>query len=609
MRGFSRELGELRVLFAPKDQRNLIYLFALMLLGATLEAVAVGSVPAFVAFVMKPSALEHVRWVGGWFTGLPDRISLQLLLWASLALLGFVIFKTLFLIFVYSVQFRIVNAQRVRLGDRLFHAYQSAPYEWHLQRGSSDLIRGIQNDTAQVLGNVLLPFLNLMMAGLMSGVIIAMLLIATPSVTLYALLLTGFGLFFSVRVFQKKLRNIGQVNWAEHKEMLQAIQQGFGGLVDARIIGCEAFLYQRHHESLQRLAKAQLQQQLIQKSTPYTLEVFAVLGLLVILLLLVKSTPDLGSLLPLVALLGVVMVRLKQFSSQIAGAINQINVGRPFIPAIVEDFRELDRLERERKARESDSELIHGFVHLELDNVTYRYPGSESPAVENVSLDIRAGESVAFVGPTGCGKSTLISLILGLLEPQTGLIKVNGIDIRHDPLGWRRKLGYVSQAIFLLDDTIQANVAFGVPDDEVDAERLWNVLEAAHIAEFVRGQPRGLLTLTGERGVRLSGGQRQRLGIARALYQEPSVLIMDEATSALDDLTEARVMEAIGENRVSSRTLLLIAHRLTTAESCDRVIFMQDGKVRDRGTFDELLVRSPDFRQFASRHTRDLTSV
>jgi ABC-type multidrug transport system fused ATPase/permease subunit len=597
-----RDLNSLSSLLTRRDKWRFVILLGLMFLASFFEAAGLAMIPAFITLVIKPSALSENRWVGEWFVGLPDKSSVHLMLWASGAFLVFLVFKNLFLTFVFYVQTRIVMSQRVRLGDRMFKTYQSAPYEWHLQHSSSELMRSIQNDTAQVLNGVFMPFLDLIMSIIMTGIIIAVMVLSTPGVALLSFMVTGVGLFVVISVFKKQLQRTSLVIWDESMEMIKAIQQGFGALIDARIIGCENFLSKAYKSSLARMAKAQTRQNTIQKSTPYTMETFAILGLIIILLLLIQSKNSLDAVLPTITLLGVATIRLKQLASQIANCFNQMNASRASIPGIVTDLRELEAIDSKRRAKASSAQVIGNFNSLRLENVNYTYPNTEKLAVRNISLELKSGESIAFVGPTGCGKSTLVNLILGLLEPHSGHIKVNELDIYQNIEGWRAHLGYIPQSIYLIDDTVRLNVAFGMPQKRVNEEQLWTALRSARLDEFVMTLPKGLDTIVGERGVRLSGGQRQRLGIARALYPNPEVLVMDEATSALDNKTEEEVMEAIQALK-HGRTLIIIAHRLTTVEDCDRLYFLRAGQIENVGTYDELKKVSAAFREMAVHDT------
>jgi ATP-binding cassette subfamily C protein len=437
-----------------------------------------------------------------------------------------------------------------------------------------------------------------MMTLIMAGFISAVILLSTPGPAFLSLILTGVSLFVIVRIFQTQFRRIGETIRREVKQMIKSIQHGFGAFVDARIIGCEDHLSKAHRESLIRYAKFQRRNATMHKVTPYAIETFMLLSLLIILFLLILSEGSSGAGLPIISLLVVAVMRLKQLSTKIASSINAMNRARAFIPGVVRDMHELNALESRRRAKASEGQMIKTFHALRLVHVTYTYPNTESPAIQDISFELNRGESVAFVGTTGCGKSTIINLILGLLEPHTGQITVNGIDTYQDMKGWRKLLGYIPQSIYLLDDTIQANVAFGISENDINQEYLWEALRSARLEDFVIAQPNGLSTLVGERGVRLSGGQRQRLGIARALYQNPEVLVMDEATSALDNTTEEMVMQAI-QNLRQNRTLIMVAHRLSTIEDCERLYFMNQGKIECVGTFEELIRSSEDFWKMA----------
>ncbi|MFZ2633572.1 MAG: ABC transporter ATP-binding protein [Desulfosalsimonadaceae bacterium] len=597
---FFKEIAKLRPLLTRQDKWRLVFLLGLMFLGSILEALGIGAIPAFVTLITNPSAILKYPWVGKWFSVFSGEPPASLLIWASIALVGFLVFKNIFLTMVFYIQSKIVISQRVKLGDRMFKAYQSAPYEWYLQRNSSELLRNIQNDTAQIVSGVLMPFLNLIMGLTMAGFVMTAMIWNTPGSAFIAIVITGVGIFAVIRFFQACFQRIGKVTRREYEKTIKAIQQGFGAFVDARIIGCENYLNKEHRDSLVRLAKAQLIQFTIHKAIPYSIEIFAILGLLVILFFLIHSMDSLEPILPMISLLGVAMIRLKQLATQIASAVNDMNTARAFIPGIVSDMHELDVIESKNRMREVAAKKIGHFSRLSIDSVTYSYPETDLKAVQGISLELNRGEAIAFVGETGCGKSTLVNLILGLIEPQHGHITVNETDIYQDATGWRNLLGYIQQSIYLIDDTIQANVAFGIPNNEINQEQLWTALRSAGLYEFIMSQPNGLETIVGERGINLSGGQRQRIGIARALYQNPEVLVMDEATSALDNKTEDNVMKAI-KNLKKDRTLIMVAHRLSTVKDCDRIYFMRNGRIEDVGKFEELVQASPGFREIARK--------
>lgn len=599
MRDFIEDLTRLNVLLSKTDKQKLLALLFLMLVGAVLEAIGISAVPIFVSSVIKPSSLSEVPLMGQWFSGLPDEPSVNVIIWTGSLIFGFILLKNVFLSYIQYVQARVVTSQRVEISDNLFKAYLSAPYEWHLQRSSSELIRNLETDTAQIVNGVIYQLLTLIMSLIMASLIITVMVIETPGPAFVTMLIMGTGLFAVVRIFQNKLQRLGEIRRDSVKYIFQAIQQGFGGLVYAKIANCEDYLSGKHRESLARYCSAERQRITIQKATPYAMETIVVLGLVVVLVLLVQTTESLSDVLPLVALLGVATLRLKQIMSQVANTVNQINVARASIPGIVEDFEELTKINPEGSGRAIQGEGIDTFQSLHLENVEYAYPGVDDNALQNVSLDVKRGESIAFVGATGSGKSTLLNLILGLLKPQTGFVRVNGKNTIECSADWSGLMGYIPQSIYLVDDSIRANIAFGVAENEVDEARLASALRTASLEEFVGSLPDGINTVVGERGVRLSGGQQQRLGIARALYPNPEVLVMDEASSSLDNKTEQDVMRAI-QNLKRDRTLIVVAHRLNTVKESDRLYFLNNGKIECTGTYEALFSESSAFREMVA---------
>jgi len=356
------------------------------------------------------------------------------------------------------------------------------------------------------------------------------------------------------------------------------------------------------------MANANRKQLVIFKSLPLAIETIATFGMLFVLYLLFQTTESLGQVLPVIAMLGVATMRLKQTTTAVSTAVGQMNSTRAFIPGIVKDLEELRAIQRAVKTKSAKAEDIGGFSDLELENVSYKYPNTDCHALRNVSLTFKRGQSIAFVGSTGCGKSTLVNVLLGLLEPQEGKVLVNKQDIFSSLVSWRAHLGYIPQSIYLLDDTIRANIAFGVPGEDIDEKTLWSAIQSANLDSFITSLPDGVDTEVGENGARLSGGQQQRLGIARALYFNPDVLIMDEATSALDNNTEKEVMQAI-QNLKKNRTLIMIAHRLSTVEDCDCLYFLKDGRIECSGSFDDLKRLSEDFRKMSAVRSSNKNEV
>ncbi len=577
MKELFRVVKQLARLVSRGDRSKYVLLLALMIFGALLEAVMIGTIPAFVTVVSEPSRLNAVPMIGARLPVLPREVTFEVVLWASGLLVLFLVAKGAILWGVFYYQAWLVEYQGVKLSDRMFRAYMEAPYEVHLQRSSAELLRNVNLDTQQIVNGLLLPVLNVILNSCMTLFIATVLMLAAPNAAVLSLAIVGLGGALIILAAHRRMVGLGVVATDERRQSVKAIQQGLGAVVDARIAGVESHLTDVYRESLQRMARALRVRQVVNSATPYLLETIAVIGLVSVIVIFVAAGTRVDSIVPLIALLAVASVRLRQTAAAIAAGVNMINFSKAALPHIVKDVEHFDRVRQRMEARQVPGR-IEGFSELRLESVGFTYAGSHAADLRNVSLNVASGESIAFVGPSGCGKSTLVNLILGLLEPGEGTIRVNGHDILTDLLGWRHQVGYIPQFIYLLDDTIRANVAFGVAAGSIDDQQVWKALATARLDVFVKTLPDGLETTVGERGVRLSGGQRQRLGIARAIFRDPKVLIMDEATSALDTQTEEEVMEAIRNVRLN-RTFIMVAHRLSTIEDCDRIYLMRAGEI------------------------------
>jgi ATP-binding cassette subfamily C protein len=324
--------------------------------------------------------------------------------------------------------------------------------------------------------------------------------------------------------------------------------------------------------------------------------------------LLVAQDRPLEAIIPTLTLLAVAVVRLLPSFQKVTANVNALKWGEKALNVVYEDLEKLDAWEREFLARQQNADTLTLEHTIEIEGLTYQYPGQEDHALRDVSLTIPKYASVGFVGPSGAGKTTIVDVLLGLLEPTAGRVLVDGEDIQERLPTWQRKIGYIPQSIYLTDDTVRRNAAFGMKEEEIEDEAVWRALEAAQLRELVESLPEGLDTMVGERGVRLSGGQRQRIGIARALYHNPEVLVMDEATSALDNQTERLFVEAL-EQLQGGHTLVVIAHRLSTVRNCDTLFMLDEGRLVAEGSYDELMARSEVFRRMAGTAAPEPASV
>ena len=601
-----QQLNKLRPLFDRRDKLQYAGLSVLMGIGALLEVTGVGVVPAFVATLAVPDKVRSYEVVDQALNTLGITTSQELVVWGAVGLILVFTFRAAYLVFLSYIQIRMTEHHRVRISRRLFTAYMRAPYEFHLGRNTAELLRNAYSETKTIVTGIINPMLTVVLNGLMTLCIVALLIASTPWSAMVAIVTVGGGGWAFLRTVRGRMKEYGKKARTERKKCIQAVNQGLGGLKDARVLGVEKSFVDDFFESIARNARYERFRNFISKLGTPLLELIAVIGLMFVVLTMVMAGTDLKNMVPMLGLFGAAIVRLRSSTSKIVSSASQLRYNMASVDAVVDDLRLLKNVERKKTlASETDAKRKDeedGSLPLEsaivFNDVSYSYPDTDTPAVRDISLIIERRQSVGFVGATGSGKTTIINLLLGLLNPQEGEIAVDGVDIHSDLRNWQDNIGYIPQSIFLLDDTIRRNVAFGVPEDEIDEEKLWMAIRAAQIEDHVLDLPKRTETVVGEHGVRLSGGQRQRVGLARALYHNPEVLVMDEATSALDNETESLVMEAL-KNLREDRTLVMIAHRLSTVRDCDKLFFLKEGQIEAVGTYEELCAMHGDFRKMA----------
>ena len=585
-------------LLSPQDRLVLGGLLVMMMVGAAFEAVGISAIPAYIALLESPDRALTTK-AGSWAYSLLDFESPgQFVFWFGIALLVFFIIKNAYLTWLTYARVSFVRQQGVVMSSRLFRAYLYAPYPFITSTNSADLQRNVNGEVNKVVGSVLFPGLKMLMELIVTLAVIGVLVIAEPLLSFLVLVVLGLiGAGFSMAI-KRRMRRYAKQQQIIRGMNIRFIQQGLGSLVDARILGRTEFFAKAHRRTMEAFARTTAFKQLIADLPSRIFETTMVLGILLIGIIFTVQARDPGSLLPTLALFGIASIRLIPAASRITGALTEI---RFYYPSADLVFRDLSRFEPTTPTKADAKVMPEPLVlqdEVAFDRVSFRYPEAEKEALRDVSFHIPRGHAVGIVGSSGAGKSTLAALFLGLLEPTGGRILIDGESLDGQVNRWRRNIGYVSQRVYLGDDTLRANVALGVPTKEVDEAAVWHALKLAQLDEFVRGLPSGLDTNVGEAGARLSGGQRQRIAIARALYTDPQVLLFDEATAALDNRTEQGLIEAIERLR-GDRTVITIAHRLSTVRSCDRLFVFSEGELVDAGTYDELLENSAPFQAIA----------
>lgn len=583
----------------PKgDSIKLVILLSLMLVAAGLEVAGIGMIPAFVAIVADPERVLEVEWLEPTLTMLEISTSRDLLIWGSSALVGIFILKSLYIITFNYYESRFIYHRRYTISHRMMRAYMHAPYIFHLQRNTAELLRNIAQEVNVFISTVVTNLLKMTREAVMALAILVFLFVMEPLITLLVISLSGLGAGTFILMNKKKMKEYGQEEQERRSEMIKALNQGLGGIKDARVLNREEEFIEKFRIHALKSTRLLAYIRFIQQVPRPVVETTAVIGMLMVSVLLLWQDRPMSAIIPTLTLFAMATVRLMPSVQQIVSMYTNVRYNMVTINPIYDDLKELEEYNaRFLQDRKSNNQITLN-RYIELKNVSYSYPETEEQALNNVSISIPKGKAVAFVGASGAGKTTMVDLILGLLEPDEGEILVDGVDIHKKLSAWQQNIGYIPQMIYLADETLRSNIAFGLAEEEIDDDKVMKAIELAQLESLLKQLPKGLDTIVGEHGTRLSGGQRQRIGIARALYHEPKVLVMDEATSSLDNITEKQITSAI-ESLKGERTLIMIAHRLTTVKNCDTLYFMEEGKIMQEGTYRDLVNSNIRFREMA----------
>lgn len=594
-------LRKLKDIFTRREQLQLVGLLLAIIAMSFLQAVGIASVLPFIALIMEPDMIFDNYWLNLVFKTLNFQGIRSFIVFVGLTMFFLIIISNAVSAIATWLKIKFSLMLNHRLSRRLLEKYLNMPYAFFLNRNSSDLSNKILNEVAQLTGGYVTPMLTLITRALVCVFILGMLVFVDVWVSLAAIfLLAGTYVLIFWRINRSlTYRGIQQAEIAQLR--FKAVSEVFGGIKEIKVVNREQFFLESYsHQSL-KLAHLGSWQQVIAQLPRFVLEAVAFGGIIVFVLYLLLTQQDARQVIPLASLFAFAGYRLMPALSEMFQSAATIKYTQAILDRVHSDITEGLKSEVIIKSSQISTKLPLQFENeILLKDVYYSYPNSQKQVLSGINVAVKHNTSVAFVGPTGAGKTTLVDIILGLLIPQEGALLVDGVSITENNVRhWQQNLGYVPQHIYLSDDTVERNIAFGLPDSEIDHNAIERAARIANIHEFINEELiEKYKTLVGERGVRLSGGQRQRIGIARALYHDPKILVFDEATSALDGATEDAVLEAL-ENAARLKTLIIIAHRLTSVKNCDMVYILEHGRIVTGGTYDQLMETNAAFQKMA----------
>ncbi|CAA7613563.1 ABC-type multidrug transport system [Candidatus Terasakiella magnetica] len=579
-----------------RARRQIVLLGAMTLVAALFEAAGIGLVFPFIKLISEPG------WIADFaaYRGLSDRFgpfAPETVVFAvGLALIGLFVAKNAFMMSFYLAQYTIAFGNVSRYAEKLLAHYMRAPYAMHLRRNSAELMRNVR-ELPQSLFNAVVALISVTTEALVVACIGGVLLAVEPVATAWAAVLLGGMTVLFFALAGRLLRHWGAERLDCTATAQRALQESLGAIKDSRVLGREGFFVARYGRESRSLADLGRKIQTVSQVPRLSLEAVMMIGMIVVVLVMQRRGEGVD-MLPRLALFAAAAFRLMPSVNRITQALTELRTSIAPLDAL---FADMPKASVEAGAFVSQPRLRLE-RDLVLEGVSFTYPGSEAPAVTGVDLTLARGDTIGLVGPSGAGKSTLVDILLGLLPPTEGRILLDGNPVPGG--GWHGTVGYVPQSIYITDDTVRRNVAFGIADDEIDDKALYRALAHARLDDFIATLPDGLDTRLDEDGVRLSGGQRQRIGIARALYHDPDVLMLDEATSALDPITERDITAAIRALH-GAKTVVIIAHRLSTVRHCDRLLLVDGGRVADQGSFDDLAGRNASFQKLVAALSMD----
>lgn len=575
-------LKKMNLLLDKKQKRSMIWIILMMLVGGVLESLGVTMLVPIITVVIDPVKVEQNKYLSAVYHGFGMENTTQFAVLMLLAFVGVIAVKNIYLFFQQKVQFKFVYTNQFATSRRMMINFMQRPYEYYLNADTSVIQRNITSDVNNMYG-LILSCLQLCSECIVFICLVAVLLAIDALMIMMVAALMVILLLVIKKVLKPIMVKAGQENQDYYSGLYKWIEQSVMGIKEIKIANKENYFINEYAKCGAGYVNS-VQKYNIFNATPRLLiETVCIGGMIGYFIVIVLRGAEVTDLLPQLSALAMAAMRLLPSVNRINNYQTSISYFEPFFMGVSDNLQEEIHDEQvsydaESYLQKKEVEKLEIKKEIKLEDITYKYPNTDTLIFDHADMVIPIGKAVGIVGTSGAGKTTIVDILLGLLEIENGRILADDAEVRDHYESWLKNIGYIPQTIFMIDSTIRKNVAFGCPDEEIDDDKVWRALKEAQLDEFVRGLPQGLDTSIGERGIRISGGQRQRIGIARALFEDPEVLVLDEATSALDNETEAAIMESI--NRLHGRkTLIIIAHRLQTIEKCDMVYRVENGAV------------------------------
>lgn len=579
----------------PKRERWIGGLLILVGTGASfLDVIGIGLLYPYITILQNPNKVFNIKYLGDIYRLLGFESTQRFLYFVSVGLITLFCLKALISVIVSKWQASFVYSKQSELSGTLLDYYLTRPYSFFQSTNSATLIGNVTTSVNQVCSGAIFAGLGLFSELVVVIGLLVFLVVLSPLVFITVVALVGGTSAFIFLMIKSRVSRLGEEGDRSWKGMIRIANEAIGAAKEIKVLGVSKFFVDQFYLNAQRFVTVVTRNTIVTQLPRVLLETGAVVILLMISMVAVILGRTGESLFALLAVFAVATVRLVPSANRILQAWNSINYYAVAVHIVGSALSDARKVPIEALKLETKSLLLRRSISVNIKD--FHYAGNPHFNLRNINFEVARGQTIAFIGQSGSGKSTLIDLILGLYSNFEGSIRVDGCEIRKDPQGWQRNIGYIPQSLYLRDDTIAHNVAFGVPDSQIDIAQIKRTIELAGLQHVIASQPNGLETIVGDRGIRLSGGERQRIGIARALYHDPDLLILDEATSALDNVTERQIVDSILALS-PTKTIIVIAHRLSTVRRCDTLYLMSRGEIIDRGDFNSLQIKHPDLMQ------------